>query len=126
MYKQSRQWEKLCSKWFVSDIFLLDMFNEVRTKNESAITTELYTGYTSNSDMLRGIALKTEQQCKFTGNTWKLLQMQWVSGVAECNTQTCTASLGNLSQYEYKVQTAQYSEQDFISFFCACDVRTHE
>lgn len=68
MYKQSRQWEKqweklwekLCSKWFVSDIFLLDMFNEVRTKNESAITTELYTGYTSNSDMLQGIALKTE------------------------------------------------------------------
>lgn len=64
MYKQSRQWEKLwekpCSKWFVSDIFLLDMFDEVRNKNESAITTELYIGYTSNSDMLRGIALKTE------------------------------------------------------------------
>lgn len=43
MYKQSRHWEKLwekpCSKWFVSDIFLLDMFDEVRTKNESAITT---------------------------------------------------------------------------------------
>lgn len=60
MYKQSRQWEKLCSKWFVSDIFLLDMFNEVRNKNESTITTELHIGYTSNSDMLRGIALKTE------------------------------------------------------------------
>lgn len=63
MYKQSRQWEKLknwreklCSK-SDSDIFLLDMFNEVRNKNESAITTELYIGYTSHSDMLGGIAL---------------------------------------------------------------------